>query len=530
MIRKYTRAFLIAMFAAAPVFAATADLNLSLQNLDYSFNLVDPGAVVKYTFSAKNAGPDSVVARVTIKLPAGGHFVSVSDSRWQCAEESASIVCSRFMQAPTLYDDSFFDLRFTAPPDPQGVVADTTATIDSEATDPEPNDNGARSTLTVYHTIDVTAPDDAGPGTLRAAVEQANAECDATIPCKIRFADAMHIAPLTPLPAVTGCLVLIDGGVYDPNPATLPRNRFFDHARRVQIDGSHLAAGSGFTIAAHCSPGVGNVTLRGLAIGGFPENGVAVLPASDRTIGIEGCFIGTDATGTLAVPNALRGIATDAPVAELVVHDSLLAANLRSGLALYEIGKAEIRGNLIGVRFGGIPMPNGASGAYVGAGVVSFQGNAIEYNHEFGIAIRPGAAAVASEHDYIVANGGLAVDWNLDGPSNLPGLPPVPRITDAFYDAAGRSTVIRGTVPFTPPAAKGYYSVRAVLSAGDFEGGISLYDSPYLSTDNFGDVPFEIRVPGDYTGQRIDAQTTFHQFPDFPETNVSEYSASLIVR
>jgi hypothetical protein len=37
----------------------------------------------------------------------------------------------------------------------------------------------------------------------------------------------------------------------------------------------------------------------------------------------------------------------------------------------------------------------------------------------------------------------LAIDWLLDGPSNLSGLPPVPRLTDAFYDPAPTSVIIR---------------------------------------------------------------------------------------
>jgi hypothetical protein len=527
MATKYLRRFTAAAaFAAASAFASTADLGVSWQSTPYT--RFDPGAPVTYRFFAKNAGPDAVEARFTMALPPGASFASVSDNKWQC-HAAASVVCTRLMSPADTYDESFFDIHLVMSDDPKGGIADTTATIDSDAVDPRPDNNRSPSTLTVYHTFDVTTPDDFGAGSLRAAIEQSNNECDGALPCKIRFDSAMRIAPQTPLPELSGCDVIVDGGVYDP--LTFARNRYFDQTRRVEIVGEHVASGAGIVISSHCGTHLGGVTLRGLAIGGFPENGVDLRPTNDHGVRIEGCFIGTDAAGTTAVPNGLRGISADARAGDLSVIDSLLAGNVRSGAALYNIRFADFTGNLIGVRFGGIPMPNGASGVYVAGGFARFTKNAIEYNHDFGIAVDRTAEHVNTAGDYIIANGGLAIDWGLDGPSDLPGFPPVPRLIDAFYDAAKNVTIVRGVLPITLLTAKGFYMVRALMSNGDYEGGITVSSSSgFISTNKLDDVPFEIQINGNRRGQRIGAQSVMYVFLDGLPTDSSEFSASLIVR
>src|SRR2546423_15009237 len=156
-------------------------------------------------------------------------------------------------------------------------------------------------------------------------------------------------------------------------------------------------------------------------------------------------------------------------------------------------------------------MPNGASGVYVdGCHSVRFNANAIEYNREFGIAIGPHAKHVVSDGDYIIANGGLAIDWGLDGPSGGGGgIPPVPRLTDAFFDAAKGGTVVRGVLPLALPP-QGYYSVRLLLSDGDYEGGIVLPEKGSNTTFKSGQIEFEILLPGDRTGRRIAAESIFY--------------------
>src|SRR5262249_48590343 len=146
-------------------------------------------------------------------------------------------------------DDSELSLDIIAPDDPRGVNAVVWAHIESDLPDPDPGPNTAASLLTVFRTFTVNTPDDFGAGSLRETIEQVNAGCDGVIPRKTRFDRPMRIAPRTPLPAIASCDLVVDGGVYDPQ--NLPRNRYFDVPRRVEIAGDEVESGSGLTVALH---------------------------------------------------------------------------------------------------------------------------------------------------------------------------------------------------------------------------------------------------------------------------------------
>jgi hypothetical protein len=507
--------------------AASADLYVA-SGMILPISRVDPGTKMTYSFNVYDSGPDPANARLTLQFPAGTRFVGVSELRWQCSANAAAVVvCTRRLEPSAYGHEPPLDIDIIAPEDPRGVNTTVKAQIESDVPDPNPGTNVAYALITVYRTFMVNTPNDFGAGSLRATIEQANAECDGDVPCKIRFDRAMRILPRTPLPALSNCNMTIDGGTYyelDP----VPLNRYFDVPRRVELAGDDVNSGSGILVASTCNkPYLAGITVRGLAIGGFPENGVEV--RGDASVSVEGCFIGTNANGTAAAPNALRGISANAPKGFLVVSNSLIGANGRSGIAMWSIEEATLYGNLIGVRFGGIPMPNGASGVYVDrAHKVRSQKNAIEYNREFGFAIGPHAAHVASDGDYIIANGGLALDWGLDGPSGgQSGMPSIPRLTDAFFDPAAGGTVVRGV--YVPPAA-GYANVRLFLTDGDYEGGLLLPQLGVTTKYTPVEVQFEILLQGDRTGKRISAQSIVYPSAFDPFIDSSEFSASIVVR
>src|SRR5262249_31609062 len=370
---------------------------------------------------------------------------------------------------------------------------------DEPGADATPYNNETPLVFKINHLLAVTTPDDFGAGALRDAIEHANAECTGTLPCKIVFPALLRIAPQSPLPTITACDVLIDGGGYLPDT----RNRSFDVPRRVEISGESAGSGSGLVIASPCKAGFEGATVQGLAIRSFPENGISVVGAAGPQVTIAGCSLGTDATGTIAMPNGLRGISVAAPRVAMTIQNCLISGNTRSGIAFYYAGTANVAGNLSGVRFGAVPMPNGASGVYVDGGEVHLYLNAIEYNHDFGVAVGQNAAHVASNSDYIIANGGIAIDWGLDGPSDRAGLPPIPRLTEAFFDPAKGKTIVRGTLPLTILTQPGFYSVRVTSATGDYQGGMGLAGTGLFSTGKLGDIPFEIQIDGNHAGGRI---------------------------
>jgi len=144
-------------------------------------------------------------------------------------------------------------------------------------------------TLLAVFTVTSTADD--GPGSLRQAILDANANTTTdTITFNIPGAGVVHtIAPLSPLPRMTGISTsnTIDGTT-QPGFAGVPL---------IELNGS--AAGGG---ADGLSFEIG--TVRGLVINRFRGSGVVI---SNGGI-VQASYIGTDATGTVALGNSRYGV------------------------------------------------------------------------------------------------------------------------------------------------------------------------------------------------------------------------------
>ena len=135
----------------------------------------------------------------------------------------------------------------------------------------------------------VTTTADSGPGSLRQAILDANAthgpEPD-TIAFAIPGPGVQTIAPLSALPAITRP-VLIDG-LSQPGYAGTPL---------IELSGRQAGGGDGLTITGS------DVTVRGLDINGFlgRRHSHHRTAATGNTIAAN--VIGTDPTGTQALPN-----------------------------------------------------------------------------------------------------------------------------------------------------------------------------------------------------------------------------------
>ena len=524
---KYTGAgfsLLFLLFLLVPA-ASASDVAIGLRSV--SKTRLEPGEQVSYQYYYRRGGPFEEI-RVIHAMPAGARLLSWNDPHWACAQGAGAVTCSR--NRYLFNDPDTLTLTIAAPDDPAGLVFAGTARIESEEPDPSTLDNEARWTMTVYHTFTVTTPDDFGAGSLRDALERANAECDGKLPCKVRFAEPMRIAPQSPLPRFTACDTVIDGGGYDGTT----RNRSFDQPRRVEISGEDVGSGSGLVVASSCGDSFrSGPTIQGLAIHSFPENGINVEDPAHPDVLIVGCSVGTDATGTVAKPNGLRGISVAAPRAATTIQDCLVAGNARSGVALWSAGSVDLMGNLIGVRFGGVPLPNGGSGVFVNGGWVRSRHNAIEYNRDFGIAVGPGARHFVSEQDYIVLNGGIAIDWGLDGPTSTDSagrMPPVPILLDAFYNPPRGRTVVRGILPVDATTPRDFYALRIYASADDYQGGVALLPYRPLGRAVGQPIEFQLELFGDYAGQVLTANTLRYPQADFGPDDSSEFSAGIRVR
>ena len=142
---------------------------------------------------------------------------------------------------------------------------------------------------TLLATFVVSSTNDTGPGSLRQAILDSNAATGQTntIDFNIPGSGVQTIAPLSALPAITSP-VLIDGWS-QPGFAGTPL---------IELSGSQAGGGDGLTITGP------DVTVRGLDINGFSQGaGIHITGTGATGDWIYGNFLGTDPTGTQALPN-----------------------------------------------------------------------------------------------------------------------------------------------------------------------------------------------------------------------------------
>lgn len=371
----------------------------------------------------------------------------------------------------------------------------------------------------------VTNTDDSGIGSLRAGMVFANENAGATpttIDFNIP-GDGVHtIEPHSPLPAVGN--VLIDGysqpGAQPNTLATgdnavlkieldgfaaadgpglelmdgaevrgLIINRFAGHPAiladpqtpfgvqfqaLVTVDGNFIgtnAAGNA-DFAQNNGTGVearGDCLIGGAAaedmnlISGNTGDGVVFSGGGGNSPGnvVEGNHIGTDATGTTALPNGQSGVHCSAFYPS-VVKNNLISGNTGAGMTI-DGSFNGVSSNRIGVSAPGAggsetPLPNGKSGVTIFGKYNNIELNTIAFNHGTGIVDLSPVPINIGEVNSFTANsiyGNTALGIDLGGDGVTPNTPGGPRnsanhLTNypvLAYAASGvGGTVVSGTV------------------------------------------------------------------------------------
>ncbi len=148
----------------------------------------------------------------------------------------------------------------------------------------------------LFSTITVINTNDAGAGSLRDAINQANANTGLdVIDFNIPGSGAHTITPLSALPAITDADTDILG-MTQPGYAGAPI---------IQLSGQFAGNADGLTIDGTAN-GAGSCQIRGLVINKFHGNGIYVLNATDAEI--QNCYIGTNLAGDTALPNFKNGV------------------------------------------------------------------------------------------------------------------------------------------------------------------------------------------------------------------------------
>lgn len=236
------------------------------------------------------------------------------------------------------------------------------------------------ATLDVINAIQVINTNDAGPGSLRYAIEFANIHTGKdNIWFNIDGSGPHIIQPLTTLPPIHDP-VIIDGYTQDgASPNTNLPDQGMNSVLLIELDGSNLveADGQGFIVSA------GNSTIRGLVLNRFAHRGISLWEGSGNLI--EGNYIGTNISGTSTTDLGIGTFGIEISGSDNnTIRENIVSGNggtdpnePNSGIivnALEEEGMPPIvstgnhfLGNYIGTDVTGtLPLPNNGSGINIG--------------------------------------------------------------------------------------------------------------------------------------------------------------------
>ncbi len=313
-----------------------------------------------------------------------------------------------FRQAVDVTIDSggihFLDVTLNAPITAGKYVVATAIDIDTENTSEFSNCVQVSEATYVVDSTANTA--DANPGdglcditgpstdcTLRAAISEINASAS-NGPFRIEFdiagAGPHVIAPPNDFDDITKPVTIDGTSQPDATCAagSAPANLL------IVLDGSSMFSGNGLTLAA----GSNGSEIRGLVIGGFPEEGILV--NSDSNV-IACNHIGLDAAGTADFGNTFNGIRVTGVSNRIgglsTSERNVLSGNDMSGILLNgSATENKVQGNFVGLNAtgdgsignteAGIRL-NAASGNRIG-GSVSTARNIVSGNGLYGIHLR----------------------------------------------------------------------------------------------------------------------------------------------
>lgn len=273
----------------------------------------------------------------------------------------------------------------------------------------------------------------------------------------------------------------------------------------------------------------------GNLISGNSGYGVFIYNNYTRDNPVVGNLIGTDYTGTAAVPNA-NGIVIDGIALHHRIDSNVISGNAQVGVDIHIAGTSEfvLTRNKIGTDITGtLPLGNTLDGVRLAQGVFDNiigkpdSGNIIAYNGANGITVMTSADIRNTfSANAIYSNGGLGIDLYLsgvtpndagDGDTGPNMLMNFPVITLATYDDISGLVSISGTLDALNPA-----SCRVEVFAADDDGSGYGEGKQYLgfcAPDASGN--WNLVVPGPFCNNSVTATATD------ADGNTSEFALNL---
>ena len=274
----------------------------------------------------------------------------------------------------------------------------------------------------------------------------------------------------------------------NPAPCSKPNTLLngSDAVLLIELNGINT---NGFTNGLSIS--AGNTTVRGLVINRFIGNGIRIVGGSGGDV-IEGNFISTDPTGTIALPNKTTGIyVTGAPNC-LIGGTTPAARNLISGNSVLPTGASAIEidgqpntplpGTMIQGNFIGTNAAGTAVLANVGAGIIL----AYTSNTTIG-GTSSGARNIISGSLYgieIIPGGGSIVQGNYIGTDVTGTVDLGNKETGISIGGLSTNNLIGGTVAGARNVVSGNGSSGIELNGGQVSG--TVIQGNYVGVDATG--------------------------------------------
>jgi|GEM_PF-4855665 len=331
--------------------------------------------------------------------------------------------------------------------------------------------------------LTVTTTADAGPGSLRQAIVDANnSGGQDLISFNIPTSEALHendyywwsIKPASQLPGATET-ILIDG-------TSQPTDETYNNPYGPVIE---LDGGGGTSIGLIIQ--ANNCILKGLTVNRYPVRGIYI-EGSNNTI--TECYVGTNITGEVALGNFVGIILTSANAYGNKIGDgtvsgrNIISGNLAYGIQISDnANNNEVLGNYIGTNVNGtVALANGFNGIYmsstggdsnkVGNGTIDGV-NRIWWNNNDGIRIYSQFNTITRNSFFSNGDLGIKLEPGANGGITYP------TIEAAVYYAGTGNVYVSGEAPanstielfISDDDASGYGEGKTYIASTASDGG-----------------------------------------------------------
>lgn len=288
------------------------------------------------------------------------------------------------------------------------------------------------------------------------------------------------------------------------------------------FDGIAVSGNASVTIGG-THPGDANV------VSGSGGRGIAFGPGAASGSVVEGNFVGTDATGTLAVPNTSDGILLNGNSGARIGGTTPAAKNVISGnhgdgvdISGATVGGFTIQGNLIGTKANGttaltntgfgVSFQGGGGGDLLG-GVAPGAGNVIAFNGKAGVQVGVGTGHHISANA-IFDNTGLAIDLTPCSNGACPG----PNINDVGDGDTGANQFQNFPVIASTKSTSTATTIKGTLNSAASESfTIEAFASPSCDASGYGEAKQFLAAKSVITSKSSNAGFTLTVSPPVPK-------------